>query len=120
MIHIWHSLHIDTFVMFIDCHMIVQLSVTLRTTNDSTRSQKHCLLALLRRHIQVPLFRTCCNDAVQSPAIPSHAELDMCKVMHAAGGPNYKTVLHDTDIHMGQIPRISQASNVVARPGEPI
>ena len=36
-----------------------------------------------------------------TPAVPSHADLDMRKVMLAAGGLNYKTVLRDTDIHIG-------------------
>ena len=36
-----------------------------------------------------------------TPAVPSHADLNMRKVMLGSGGPNYKTVLLDTDIHMG-------------------
>ena len=69
--------------------------MTLKTTNDSTRSRKHCLLALLRRHIPPH------QDLLKHPAIPSHAELDMHKVIDAAGGTNYETVLCETDIHMG-------------------
>ena len=34
------------------------------------------------------------------PAVPSNADLDMRKVMLAAGGPNFETVLHDADIQM--------------------
>ena len=41
------------------------------------------------------------QDLPQHQAIPSHAELDMREVMHADGGPNYQTVMRETDIHMG-------------------
>ena len=41
--HIWHILHITIFDMFIDCYIIMQLSMTLRTMNNLTWSRKHCL-----------------------------------------------------------------------------
>ena len=41
------------------------------------------------------------RDLQQPPAIPSHPELDMHKLMNAFGGPNYETVLRETNIHMG-------------------
>ena len=36
-----------------------------------------------------------------APNLPGPPQLDMCKVMHAAGGPDYLAVLHNTDEHMG-------------------
>lgn len=38
----------------------------------------------------------------QPHAVPRHTVQDMRKVMLAAGGPNYDTVLHDVDIQMEQ------------------
>ena len=37
------------------CHIIVQLSVTLRTTNDPTWRRKHCL------HLHFLLLNICSN-----------------------------------------------------------
>ena len=73
--HIWHILHNTIFVMFSDCYIIVKLSVTLRTTNDSTRSRKHCLLVLLRWHI----------PPSKPAATPSHSQ--PCRTRHAQGDP---------------------------------
>ena len=69
----------------------MQLLVTLRTTNDLIQSPKHC------PHRNILLL----NIFPQPPAVPSHADLDMRKVMLAAGGPNCESVLHDADIQMG-------------------
>ena len=84
----------DIFCIFpyLTCRLIVvQLLVTLRTTNDPILSPKHC------PHLNIlPL-----NIFPYPPAVPSHADLDMRKVKLAAGGPNYETVLHDADIQMG-------------------
>ena len=84
--------------MFVDCHVIVQFFVTLRTTNDSTRSRNstrtYCLLTLLPRHIPPP-------PPIRAFATPSLAEVEMHKVMHPAGGQHYETVLRETDFHMG-------------------
>ena len=52
---ILHILYISVFDMLIDCHIIVQLLVTLRTTNDPTRSSKHCL------HLHILLLNICRN-----------------------------------------------------------
>ena len=74
--HILHILHITIFVMFIDCHIVVSLLVTLRTTNDSTRRRKHCLLTLLSRHI--PPLRTCRYPRHSQPCRARHAQGDAC------------------------------------------
>ena len=76
----------DIFCIFpyLTCRLIVvKLLVTLRTTNDPS----------------IALTGTF-SSSISSPT-PSHADLDMRKVMLAAGGPNYETVLHDADIQMG-------------------
>ena len=72
--------------MFIDWHVIMQLSATLWTTNNLTKSQKHCLLA----GTFLPSGPAATPSHSQNP---SRAELDMHKVMHAAAGPNYETGL---------------------------
>ena len=47
------------------------------------------------------------SEDLQPPAAPeqgdihSQPQLDMREVMRAAGGPNFLTVLHNTDVHMG-------------------
>ena len=42
------------------------------------------------------------QDLPQHPAVSSHADLGMRKVMHAVGGPyEPETVLRETDNHMG-------------------
>ena len=55
----------------------------------------------------------------QPAAAPRLAELDMRKVMLAAGGPNYESVLRDTDSHMGPDSEAIPASDVEQKSGEP-
>ena len=68
--HYMCMLHILCFARFdllIDCHIIMQLFVTLRTTKDSTRSRRHSL------HWFILLLKICSNP---QPYRLRHAQSD--------------------------------------------
>ena len=78
--------------------IFVQLMVTLRTTNDLTRSCKHCL------HQNIPSLPIIRHDPQPSPDLDMQTQTcakQLRQSMLAAGGPNYETVLHDADTQMG-------------------
>ena len=60
-------------------------SDSLRTTNDLTRSCKHCL------HRNILSLLNIRRNPQPSPDL-EYADLDMCKAMLAAGGPNYDSI----------------------------
>ena len=78
----------------------MQHLVTLRMTNDPTRSRNLADLQALPSPPPQYSPQVKARNTQPSPDL-DYADLDMRNAMLAAGGPNYETVLHDADTQMG-------------------